>query len=252
MITIPGIFGAPLWLGFTWRRLTKWAVIIQVTICIFIYALIPNLFQTLNWSKHNEAFLLQTRERTIEVVEGALSSDVEQGRAEFLGQKIEKERIVAPSGVFFERVARTDPEDPDSPKIGLGRFNAEIWVLSWLGIDFTRFSKAQLVATRFIFDALFPFFLLFLFSYLTRPVDAVHLDRFYAKLHTPVQPSAELEAKALEESYANPGKYTKRKLFPRSQWEIMKPGWNDIVGFGGSWLLVGVIIALLIIMVSIK
>ncbi len=252
MITIPGIFGAPLWIGFTWRRLTKWAVIIQVTICIFIYALIPNLFQTLNWSKHNEAFLLQTRERTVEVVEGALSSDVEQGRAAFVGKKIKKERIVAPSGVFFARVARTDPEDPDSPKIGLGRFNAEIWVLSWLGIDFTRFSKAQLVATRFIFDALFPFFLLFLFSYLTRPVDAVHLDRFYAKLHTPVQPSAELDAKALDEAYADPDKYRPRKLFPRSQWEIMKPGWNDVVGFGGSWLLVGVIIALLIIMVSIK
>lgn len=32
----------------------------------------------------------------------------------------------------------------------------------------------------------------------------------------------------------------------------MKPGWIDVLGFGGSWLLVGVIIFLLWLMVNIK
>ena len=45
IISIPAIFGASIWLGFIWRRLTKWAVALQVIICIVIYALITNLFQ---------------------------------------------------------------------------------------------------------------------------------------------------------------------------------------------------------------
>jgi len=40
-------------------------------------------------------------------------------------------------GVFFDKVALTNPKDPTSAKVGLGRFHAEIWALSWFGIDFT-------------------------------------------------------------------------------------------------------------------
>jgi len=44
----------------------------------------------------------------------------------------------------------------------------------------------------------------------------------------------------------------RRKLWPRSNWEVMKPGRADVLGFGGTWVLVGVIILLLWIMVSIR
>ncbi len=154
IISIPAIFGAPIWLGFVWRRLSKKAVWIQVILCIIIYAFIPNLFQALEWSRTNASFLKETRPRTHLLTVKALTEDVESGKAEKVGEKIEKVYTVEPVGIFFERVARRDPADPNSSKIGLGRFHAEIWMLSWLGIDFTRFSKAQLVATRFFFDAL--------------------------------------------------------------------------------------------------
>jgi SSS family solute:Na+ symporter len=125
-------------------------------------------------------------------------------------------------------------------------------VLSWLGIDFTRFTKAQLVATRFFFDALFPFVLLFLLSFLTRPTPKVDLDNFFGKIHTPVQPTPDQDQSAVEEAMAHPEKWEKRKLMPKSKWEIMKPGRADIIGFGGTWLLVGVIIFLLWLMVTIR
>ena len=157
-----------------------------------------------------------------------------------------------PVGIFFDDVARENPADPDSPKVGLGRFHAEIWVLSWFGFDLTPLKKSQLVAIRFFFDALFPFVLLFLVSFFTRPTAKNLLDRFFAKLHTPVQPTEEEEEKALEEAYRNPEKYRSQKLFPRSSWEILKPTKMDIVGFGGSWILVGVIIFLLWLMTSIR
>jgi len=252
IISIPAIFGASIWLGFVWRRLTKSAVIIQVAVCLIIYAFIPNLFQTFDWARYNKSFLLETKSKTVTITTSALTEDVESGRAEYVGQSIEKQHTIEPTGVFFENVARIDPADPSSSKVGLGRFQAEIWVLSWAGIDFSNYTKAQLVAVRFFFDALFPFLFLFLLSFVTKPVPKPHLDRFFAKMHTPVQKTPEKEEKALEESYNNPEKFEKDKLIPGSKWEILKPTKMDFLGFGGSWVLVGVIILLLWLMTSIK
>ena len=252
IISIPAIFGASIWLGFIWRRLTRWAVIIQVFLCIIIYALIPNLFQSLHWTRTNEAFLLETSLRTVSVKVSAKQKDVEEGVADRVGQSIEKHHIIEPTGVFFDKVVRIDPEDRNSPKEGLGRFHAEIWVLSWLGIDFTGFTKAKLVATRFFFDALFPFLLLFIISFITRPVPRKELDRFFARLHTPVKKTPEEEKKALEYAYAHPEKFENHKMWPGSQWEIHKPNRMDYIGFGGSWILVGLVVLLLWVMVSLK
>lgn len=251
-ISIPAIFGASIWLGFVWRRLSKPAVIIQVFVCLVIYALIPNLFQGWNWARTNPAFLQETQMRTMIIQTAALTEDVEEGRAQAVGQTIEKPYVIEPAGVFFESVARIDPEDPGSAKIGIGRFHAEIWVLSWLGIDFSRFQKSQLVATRFFFDALFPFVLIFLLSFLTRPVSGDAVDRFFAKLHTPVQKTPEEEQRALEAAYANPRMYDHQKMFPHSNWEFLKWKKLDYLGFFGSWVLVGVIILLLWIMTTIR
>jgi SSS family solute:Na+ symporter len=182
----------------------------------------------------------------------ALREDVSAGRAGSVGERIKKAFTIEPAAVFFEKVARVDPQDPASPKIGIGRFQAEVWVLSWLGIDFTGSTKAQLLAVRFFFDALFPFVLLFLLSYVTKPETKDHLDRFFGKMHTAVQPTAEADARAVEEAQAHFEKFEGRKLWPGSNWEIMKPGRQDYIGFGGTWLLVGVIIFLLWLMVTIR
>jgi len=249
-ISIPAIFGAAIWLGFIWRRLTKWAVILQVFICFTIYAIIPNLFQTIEWAYTNPSFLKQTESKIETIKTAALKEDVEEGRAEYVGQTIQKRHAIEPVGVYFEKIARKDPSDPSSPKIGLGRFHCEIWVLSWLGIDFSKFTKSQLVATRFFFDALFPFLLLFLLSFITKPVPKRELDKFFAKMRTPVQPTEEEEKKAIEYAYHHSDEMENIKILPGSNWEIYKPGWKDLFGFGGSWILVGVIILLLWIMVS--
>jgi SSS family solute:Na+ symporter len=252
IISIPAIYGASIWLGFVWRRLTKSAVAIQVILCLLIYAIVPNLFASLNWARTNESFLLETRPRTVIYTTSALKEDVETGLAQHIGQPIKKKHISEPAGVFFDRVARTDPSDPSSAKVGLGRFHAELWMMSWFGVDFSGFKKSQLVAARFFFDALFPFILLFLISFVTKPVPKPDLDRFFAKLHTPVQKTEGEDRRALQESYADPGKFEKDKIKSGSNWEIMKPGKLDLVGFGGSWILVAVIILLLWLMVSIK
>jgi SSS family solute:Na+ symporter len=250
-ISVPAVFGASIWLGFTWRRVTKWAVILQVPFCFALYALIPNVFPLLDSIRRNPALLRETEPQTITLATAALAEDVAAGRAERVGQTIRKPHVREPAGIFFESVVRTDPADPQSPKIGRGRFQAEIWLLSGLGLEFARCSKAQLVALRFFVDALLPFVLLFGLSVLTRPVPKADLDRFFAKLHTPVQPTQAAEREALAQATAQPSLYDGQKLWRRSNWEILRPTWLDVAGFGGSWVLVGIVLLLLWLMVTI-
>ena len=251
-ISLPAIFGAAIWLGFTWRRLAKAAVIAQIFICFAIYAVIPNLFQSMDWARTRPGFLRETRPQVLTITTKALREDVAAGRAAAVGELIRKQRVNPPAGIFFEKVALVDPKDPGSPRVGIGRFQAEIWVLSWFGADFSGFSTAQLSAVRFGFDALFPFLLLFLLSGVTKPIPKSDLDRFFAKIHTPVQPTPEDEARVLRHAVEHYDEIERRKLRPGSSWEFMKPVKSDVIGFFGSWALVGVIIFLLWLMVNIK
>jgi SSS family solute:Na+ symporter len=244
-ISLPAVFGGAIWLGLVWRRLTRAAVIAQVVIAFTLYAVIPNLFPAIPSVRSHPSFLVQTMPREVEVVTGALQEDVEAGRAVDVGETIRKNHRIEAAGIFFEDVVRVDPNDPDSPLEGQGRFQAEIWVLSWFGIDFTTWSKAQLEATRFFFDALFPFVLLFSISFFTRPVEKERLDRFFGKLHTPIQPTLDEDEAAVEHAAHHPEKFEEDKIWPGTDWEIMKPGWIDIVGFGGSCLFILFILALL-------
>ncbi|MFH1765496.1 MAG: sodium:solute symporter family protein [Gemmatimonadota bacterium] len=247
-ISLPAVFGGALWLGLIWRRLTKAAVIIQVVLAFTIYAIIPNLVPAIPVLRTHPAFLVQTAPREVTVVTGALAEDVEAGRAREVGETIQKTNHVLPAGIFFETVVRVDPDDPESPLEGQGRFEAEIWVLSWFGLDLTRWSKAQLVAARFFFDALFPFLLLFAISPFTRQVDKERLDRFFGKLHTSIQRTPEEDEAAVEHAARHPEMFEEEKIWPGSAWEILKPGWIDVAGFGGSCLFILLILALLWIM----
>lgn len=249
-ISIPAIFGAPIWLGFIWRRLTKAAVIVEIVVCFLIFAIIPNLFQSLDWARNNPEFHARTEAYTHVYKSPATEEDVAMGRASAVGNTVEKEVWIGPKGIFFEHVVLKDPTDPNSGFVGIGRFEAELWVLSWFGIDFTEFKKSQLVAARFFFDGLFPFVILFLVSMVTKPVDRKHLDYFYGKLLTPVQGTSKEDEEAVDRAAENPGMFASRKLFPNSNWEITKPTRMDWIGFGGSWLIVGVILLLLWGMVS--
>jgi len=250
-ISLPAVFGAAIWLGFIWRRLTRWAVIAQVTICFVLYLVVPNLFQVLDWARRYPPFLLETLPREVVAVSGALAEDVAAGRAETVGQAIQKRHVIEPTGIFFEQVVRVDPGDPQSPKIGKGRFHAEIWLLSTLGIDVSGWTKAQLVAGRFFVDALLPFVLLILLSFVTPAIPKADLDRFFARLHTPVQPTPEADRQAVAAAVAQPGCHEHKKIWPHSNWEILRPGWVDLVGFGGSCVLVGVVLLLLWLMVTV-
>lgn len=251
-ISIPAIFGAPIWLGFMWRRLTKVAVSVEVVFCFLLFAILPNLFLAIPWANQNDAFLVQTEGYSHVYKQPATKEDVELGRASQVGETIDKEAWIEPKGIFFEKVVRIDPEDPNSALKGTGRFEAEIWFMSLFGIDFTGFKKSELVAARFFFTAIFPFVLLFIVSLLTRPVDEQRLNLILAKIYTPVKADLKEDSLAVERNASDPSKVRQRLLFPNSNWQIAKPTRLDVFGFGGSCLLVLVVLACLWLMVNIK
>lgn len=251
MISIPAIFGAAIWLGFIWRRLTRLAVAIQICVSFAVIVLIPNVFQTWEKARTSPLFLQQTIERRIVVRTKALKTDVEQGAANRVGERLEKTRVLPAAAIYYDSIARQHPANPDSPLIGFGRFHAELWILSGFGIDFSHFTKAQLIATRFAFDALFPLLLLVALSYFTKPVEQKTLDRFFAKIHTPVQATPESDALAIAENARDPARLAASKLFPKTQWELHKPLKQDYWGFFGTWGMVGLVILLLWMIVNV-
>jgi len=252
IISVPAIFGASIWIGFVWRRVTRWAVIWQVAICLLLYAAIPTAFQGIDAARRHPAWLVETAPRTVVSTATATNDDVAAGHATRPGESITRTQVMPGTGIFFEKVVQTLPGDPRFPKEGRGRFHAELWVMSWFGVNFTNWSKPQLVAARFYFDAIFPFIALVLFSWMTRPEPHDALDRFFARVHTPVQPTAEAEALALAAAYASPRQFDGDKVFRGRNWEILKPARSDYIGFFGTWVLVGVVILLLWVMVTVR
>jgi hypothetical protein len=232
IITMGVVWGAPLLLLFLWRRLTRTAVLIQVTICLIYMVPLPMLVSLTPALRQHPALTVMTHERTVIKTVKATQEDVDAHLAASTGLEIKKPVHIEPVSVFFEDgVARAEPEDPKSPFEGLGRFNIEVYLLSLAGIDVSRFSPGMLLTTRLLMNALVPFSLLIVISLFTRPTDRERLDRFYARLKTPIGASPEADRAAVLESYANPGRFDHTKLFRDSTWEFTKWDRLDTLGF---------------------
>jgi hypothetical protein len=75
------------------------------------------------------------------------------------------------------------------------------------------------------------------------PVERTRVERFYVRLQTPVGPTLEDDAKAVQASYENPTRYDHLKLFPKTNWELTKWNRQDTLGFLSCCGLVIVVLA---------
>jgi Na+/proline symporter len=232
LITLGAVWGAPMLLIFLWRRLTETAVRMEVILCLVYMAVLP---MAVSWTpalRQNPALTAMTMEKTVTAHVKATLEDVHAGFAAKAGEKIPKKFLVEPVAIYFEEgVARVNPEDPASPKEGLGRFNIEVYTLHLLGIHVRNFSPALLLTTRFMVDSLLPILLLLVISLATPRTDLSRVARFYARLKTPVGPTLEADDLAVQESYACPARFDHTKLFPTSDWEFTKWDRMDTLGF---------------------
>lgn len=129
---------------------------------------------------------------------------------------------------------------------GKGSLNLDFLLYSLAGIDLSSASKAMLETLRLPARLLTPFLVLIFLSFLTRRGDKEVLDRYYAKMKTPVLADPEADKRALLQAQSQPISKQARKLFPGSDWEFVRPTTMDVVGFIISCLVCVAIVGLLI------
>jgi SSS family solute:Na+ symporter len=221
VLTVNIPFGAAVLMTYWWRRITApavWACVILSTLTILV---VPWTAATLPSLATNPALTqMSTKPGT---------------------------------GVYFDKVVHQHADDLTSPLVANGgvfrnRFNFEAWLLGKCGLDVARLTPNQRFTAQFFFDGLFPFLVIVLVSFLTRPTDPARVAFFYGKMKTPVGETPELEAAGLEATREKPTRFDHTKLIPTSNWEFCKWDRVDTVGFLLCSALSGVIVLMFVLL----
>ncbi len=120
--------------------------------------------------------------------------------------------------------------DEDVRLKGFGNFKLDFLLYKVFGMDLTTKSNATLSTLELPPKIISPFLVMILISLFTRPNSKQALDRYYAKMKTPVDPDHERDVKKLEKAYADPEGMEQKKLFPGTSLEFQRPNTTDIVG----------------------
>ncbi|MBL8890626.1 MAG: sodium:solute symporter family protein [Planctomycetaceae bacterium] len=135
--------------------------------------------------------------------------------------------------------------------IGEGPLNIDFLIYAALGVDLSEASKATLEALRLPTRLALPFLVLIGLSYVTPRNRREALDRYYVKMKTPVAKDATTDAEELQISYSNPKRFEHLRMFPGTEWEMLRPTRLDVVGFVVCAAVAAFIIWLLVLMSSI-
>lgn len=136
-------------------------------------------------------------------------------------------------------------ERQSGKQVGKGSLNLDFLLYAALGIDLSGVSKATLETLRLPARLLTPFLVLIVLSFLTPRGTPKALDRYYAKMNTPVVEDPDEDRRILEQAYASP-EQVGRKIFPGSDLEFVWPGVRDVVGFVASC---GVCVAIILLLI---
>jgi len=245
--TLPVIFGAAFWLSFLWRRVTLAAAWCSVVFSLLFSFVLPVVLPLSGSVALRESLVTETAPFVVQVKMGADSLDVAAGLAGREGELIVKSQTVPSTPVFFQELTPT----PDGRMRGSGKFRTGVWLLSAVGCDFNSSTRATLEAATYLLDAALPFLVLIVVSLLTAPVNKLALDRFYARLHTPVKRDPEQDRREVELSLADPGRHNHRRLLPGTDWMMLKPDRSDYTGFVGATVVAVAIVGLVFLVAGI-
>jgi len=134
---------------------------------------------------------------------------------------------------------------------GEGAFQIDFLVYPLLGIDLSTASKATLETLRLPLRLVAPFVVLIVVSLFTPRQATGPLNRYYAKMRTPVNPDAEEDRRQLARSLADPSSTEGRRLFPGTDWEFSRPRPKDVLGFLAAVAVCFLILGLLVLLAGI-
>lgn len=261
------ILAAAFWLGMLWRRANAkgaWASMIVM----FVFTVLVPFGLPVIPGVRNSAYLCRTTQpRVIRRTYIARQIDVEEReKAEArlvrlnlaretegprpaplrVGERFEKEVLLPPRAIFW----RDDLEYRDGKATGRGDLKVELVCLDWLGWDLSKNSYSLNETLTFLFRIVFPFGIMALVSVLTRPEGKERLDQFYGKMRTPVVGTHAEDEKEMELTRANPHRFDRLKLFPKSDWEFRRWNKEDWIGVVGTCGVAVSVVALLMFIIA--
>jgi SSS family solute:Na+ symporter len=112
-----------------------------------------------------------------------------------------------------------------------GWFNPDFLIYRAVGIDLTHLSDPLLDTLRLPTRIVLPFLVMILLSFVTPGNTREGLDRYYAKMKTPVDPDPEEDRRKIAQTLENPEALDHKRLLPGTQLEFQKPTLADVAGF---------------------
>lgn len=262
---VPILFAAPFWLGMYWRGATTaatWCTIVFVLVAFFVVPFgLPRTYPEMHLQPDLSLMNRWVRSTTSRP---AAPADLRRGAAEGktlqLGELIPTSSTTGGASIFWQEglrpvdetgnpidvqpiVVKELPAISDSIKRellayppgtilqGQGNFKLEAYLYRLVGMPLASMSDATLATLELPSKIVVPFLVMFFASLVTPKNTKENLDRYYAKMKTPVSPDPEIEAAQLHLAYTNPGWVEQQKLFPDSSLEFNKPTLLDIGGF---------------------
>ena len=258
------IFAATFWLGMLWRPATRKAAWASIGAALLLFFLLPLALPLAVPSLRSHPALTRTTDpQVIEREYYAADMDVAQREKELAewrqtdaagqaegscpmlleaGQLFTKTYSIPARPIFWTQGLEVQP---NGSVAGRGMLNVGLLALDAAGLDLTRHPYALNETLRILIRIVLPFFVLIVVARFTRHDDEAALDRFYAKMKTPVLVDREADREALEASYADPHRFDDRKMFAGTGWECLKWRQVDLVGFAASLAIAFAIVGLL-------
>lgn len=262
------IMAAAFWMGMVWRRANRAAAWASIAVMLLFTVALPLALPLLPGMRTNPRLLKETAQLPVTRAYHAKLADVVERDADIMkwnkandagtaegpcpatlvvGQSFEKTFTIKKKSVFWWQ----DFETVKGVKQGKGLLKVELLALDLLGWDLSKNSYATNETISILFRILVPFLVLVLVALCTKPQDAGHLNRFYARLRTPVQPDHDADAAAVETTATDTERYNSGRLFPHSAWEFRRWDRDDWRGVAITTAGALGVIALLVIITRI-
>ncbi len=221
------VFGPVVWLGMFWRRANAKAAMATVVLSAIVLFVVPKLVCYTSLAT-DPRYLVETRKAQVTYrSQVATPYDVQRGLASRVGETFSFTEEGPSVPVYFTALQI----DEKGRASGAGFLRIGIVLFSMMGVPVGQFSVAALNTLDVVFSIVFPFVVMYAVSRMTRPQSKQQLNRFFARMLTPVTSKSQTEDREkLAHNIERFDEMRSRHLFPNSDWVIEKP--DKFTGYG--------------------
>jgi SSS family solute:Na+ symporter len=259
------IVAAAFWLGMTWRRANAPAAWASIVTMLLLTVVLPVALPMIPGMRENPRLLKETAPMPVTRTYHATQADIDDRAKEItkwekasaagtadgpcptplvMGQRFEKTFTIKKKSVFWWQ----DFKPVGDHKIGFGLLKVELLALDLLGVKLENNSYSVNETISMLVRILVPFAVMFIVGLATKPQDREHLDRFFARLRTPIHPDPALDAAEVERTLVDPTRHATR-LLPGTSWEFTR--WDRRDWFGVWYCTAGALgVIVLLILVA--